>query len=274
MRKIKNFITVLFLLFTNLSFCQQTADTAALIREFKKVLNFTTQPYLYYTGTLKMEATPLLNTSDSMQSPITFYKNETNLYYSNGTEEVYLQDSLLIQVNHERKSIWINRVDMNSKENLNALPVGNKQLQSLLRRKYIIQKERIDEHDARLDFQTRQLAGRSYVINTNVKIDFIEKSHFPKNMEMEIQVQQPVDASMVEQINSQGTDASKLMKQIDGHQCLVRTEKMKMNFKLIDTNKKTVAQMPTWQTILQYIPEEKTYKGKGEYAAYDISKMF
>jgi len=109
--KSKHSFLILLLVFCQPCFCQEKTDTAAMIKEFKKVMEFTRQPFVYVTTTTTVQSQPVLDAQDTLRTQGVFYKNETDLYYSTGQEEMYLQDSLLVQVNHDRKTIWISRND-------------------------------------------------------------------------------------------------------------------------------------------------------------------
>jgi len=245
-----------------------------MIKEFKKVMEFTRQPFVYVTTTTTVQSQPVLDAQDTLRTQGVFYKNETDLYYSTGQEEMYLQDSLLVQVNHDRKTIWISRVDKGSKEKLGEMPTGNRQLQEMMRKNYSMKRTETDHHLAKLSFETKEVTGRSAVISTRGDLLFTEKDHLPRQMDIEMRMQQPASAEMIEQIKSQGVDERKLVQLVNGQQCLVRMQRMTVLYNSIDNTKQKAMQMPLWQTILDFDAVSQNYSGKGVYAEYAITKTY
>jgi len=269
-----HYLLLMLLAVCQTGFCQEKTDTAALVKEFKKVMEFGTQPYLYYSTVTKMESEPVIEAQDTATMNGVFYKNGTDLYYKSGPEEVYLQDSLMIQINQQRKTIWISRVDMASKEKLNTMQVGNRQFNELMRKNFTIQKASMANNTARLSFETKQMAGRSAVISTRAGLLFTEKEHLPQQIEIEMRMQQPANDEMIAQIKNQGVDERKLIQLINGQQYLVRMQKMSVAFEHIDHSKEKVMQMPLWKDILDFNTAEQTYTGKAAYAEYEVTKTF
>ena len=272
--KNKHYLLLMFLAVCQTGLCQEKTDTAAMVKEFKKVMEFGAQPYLYYSTVSTMESEPVIDAQDTATMNGVFYKNGTDFYYKSGPEEVYLQDSLMIQVNQERKTIWVSRVDMASKEKLNAMQTGNRQLNELMRKNFTIQKASMGNHIAKLSFEAKQMAGRSAVISTRAGLLFTEKEHLPQQLEIEMRMRQPANDEMIAQIKDQGVDDKKLIQLINGQQYLVRMQKMTVAFENISTAKEKVLRMPVWKDILDFNVEEQNYTGKAAYAEYEITKTF
>jgi len=272
--KNKHSFLILLLVFCQTAFSQQAADTAALIKEFKKVMAFGEQPYVFYTTATKLESEPVLEAQDTATMNGMFYKNETNLYYKCGPEETYLQDSLLIEVNQQRKTIWVSRVDMPSKEKLNTMPFSNKQLQGMMRKNYTIQKSITGNHMTKLSLETKQVAGGSAVISTRTALLFTEKDHIPQQVDIEMRMEQPANDEMIEQIKSQGVDERKLIQLINGQRYLIRMQKMSVVFESISNTKQKAMQIPLWQNILDFDAVKQSYTGKGVYAEYAVTKTY
>src|SRR5262249_23666924 len=121
---------------------QHVSDTSRAIREFEKVMSFATQPYLYYTSVTSLRYGPLVGGRDSaIMLRSRFYKVGDDLYYGNEVEETYLQDSLIVRVNHQRKTILLNRVDTNTKKNIDVMPLKQARLQKMFRKTYTISEQ-------------------------------------------------------------------------------------------------------------------------------------
>jgi len=56
----KKYLFVLLIALGQKAYSQRSSDTAALVKEFTKVMAFTVQPYLYYTTVTKMDTRPLM----------------------------------------------------------------------------------------------------------------------------------------------------------------------------------------------------------------------
>jgi len=269
------FLSVLFsVAVCNGLYSQPLQDTAAMVKEFRKVMNFALQPYVYYTTVTNISSDPIIEATDTLHTNGIFYKNNTDIYYENGPETVYLQDSLLIQVNHERKTIWVSRVDMASKERLNTMPVGNKQLQEIMRKNYSMNTSVTDSNTNRLHFETRQRVGQSGVVSNRINLDYTASDHLPNAMEIEMHMQQPADEDMISQIKAQGVDDSKLIQLINGAKYLVRMQKLQMVFGAIDFSKEKAAQMPLWKEVITFNPAEQQYTGKAALTGYEVTKTF
>lgn len=253
---------------------QQKADTAALVKEFYRVMNFSVQPYVYYTTFSTMESDPVLEQKDTISMQGEFYKNQTDMYYRNGPDEVYLQDSLLIQVNNDRKTIWVSRVDMASKSKLNSLPMGSKQLLEIMRKQYTMQQTMMGGGMARVSLETKQLAGRSTVVTSTMNLDYTVADHLPRAMNIEMRMLQPADDEMVEQIKSQGVDETKLIQVIDGKRYLVRRQKVNTAFTNINNTAEKAGQMPSWKNMLLFNSADQSFSAQGSVAAYEVTKTF
>jgi len=270
----KMYLLVLLAAFGQTCFCQEKMDTAALIKEFKKVMSYTLEPYVFVATSNTIHSEPVVDMQDTLQTHGVFYKNETDLYYKNGNEEMYLQDSLLVQVNNERKTIWVSRVDKASKEKLGAQHADNKQLQELMRKNYTIRKTNIDNDRTAISFESKEITGRSAVISTHAELLFTQKDHHPLQLAVEMRMQQPASDEMVEQIKSQGVDERKLIQFIGGQRYLVRMQRVTVAFDHIDNTKEKAMQMPVWQAIVDVDPAEQKFIGKGNYSDYEVTKTF
>jgi hypothetical protein len=187
---------------------------------------------------------------------------------------VYLQDSFLIQVNQKRKTIWISKVDVASKEKMNVLPVNDKQVQELFRKKYTIQQSALNRDESRLYFVTKQNADSSTTVTTNIVLEYSHKDYLPKLMQMEIHMQQPLSDDLLTALKNDNIDDTKLIQIIGGEKYLVRTQKVSVVFSEINNTKQKAMQMPLWKDILDFRETEQEFTAKGVYEGYEVTKMF
>ena len=196
------------------------------------------------------------------------------MYYNNGAEEVYLQDSLLVQVNNERKSIWVSKVDLAGKEKLQHLSFGNRQLQELMRKRYTLQQVELPNQTAGFQLQAKQLKGQSTYITSTVHLAYGTNDHLPRTMQVEIKLQQPANDELMRQIRDGGIDENGLLQQIDGKEYIVRTQQLNTVFAGFDNTEQKAKQMPVWTSILLYNAADQSFSGTGIYADYEVTKTF
>lgn len=249
-------------------------DTTAMLKEFSKVMSFSVQPYLHYTSITKMEASPVMQPQDTITIKGEFYKNETNLYLSNQKEDMFMEDSFFVQINHERKSIWISKVDMETKEKMNILPLGNKDLQELFSKNYSISKMVIDERSSRLNFETKQYFDSVSVAVVNIDLQYSGKSFLPELLQMNVNMKQQIPDEQIQQLKDQGTDTRQLIQKIGNSNYLVRNQRVKVTFENIDNTKEKAMQIPSWKEKLNYNLIENEFSGKGVYSDYEVIKIF
>ena len=274
MNKIKIGLFCLLVFSGKTMYGQTAADTAAMVNEFSKVIAFTAQPSLYFSTIIKTDAAPVLEPQDTLTSAGIFYKNNTELYYKNGQEAAYLQDSFFIQVNQNRKTIWINKVDVASKEKMNVLPLNDQKVQELFRKRYTIQQSVLNRGESRLYFVTRKKADSSTTITTSITLEYSHKDYLPKLMQMDIHMQQPLSDDLLDALKNDNIDDTKLIQIIGGEKYLVRTQKVSVVFSEINNTKQKAMQMPLWKDILDFRETEQEFTAKGVYEGYEVTKMF
>jgi hypothetical protein len=273
----KNSLIVLIVL---MHLCMQAqpaakGDTAAMIKNYNKVMAFAVQPYLYYSSTTKMSATPIMQPEDTMTIKAEYYKNETNLYSSNAKEIIYMEDSFYIEINHDRKSIWISKVDVESKKKMNLLPLDRKEMQDLFRKSYTISEKKVDKTSTQLNFESVQSEDSISFITTKIAIQYETNSYLPQSFIMGVQAKQQVSEENIEMLKQQGTDIKELVKTIDSVRYMIRSQKMTMTFDRIDYSKEKVIQMPSWKTIFAYdvVKNEFIVLDK-KYKEYELVKTY
>ncbi len=273
-RKFKKWLLCFLIVINISSFSQTTADTAGLVTEFGKVMSFATQPFLYCTTFATINSSPVLEEQDTLSYQGVYYKYLEDLYYNNGREELYLQDSFMIQINHTRKSIWISKVDMASKGRMDFLPVNSKQVQELFRKKYTITKSRLNGNASRFDLIARQSMYASTAVTTTMGLEFETESHSPLLMEIMMRMQQPVTDETFTFLVNENTENSKLLQTIDGINYLVRLQNIVVAFSDINNTKEAAGKMPSWKKILDFDDGVKEFIARELYKDYEVTKTF
>ena len=262
------------ILLAHTGLCQSAKDTTAMVKEFNKVMSFAVQPFLYYTTSTKMDAVPVLESRDTMTVSGVFYKMGTNLYYNNGVEETLLEDSLLVQINNDRKTIWISRADMDTREKINVSPLGNKKTQELFRKNYAITKTIMGDGLARMNFEMKQTGEGNVGVTTIIGLEYDTRSYLPFRMEMDLQMREPANDEIITALRSEGITDTRLVEITGTQKYIVRKQKMSVSFSGIDSSKEKASGMPSWKDKLNYDPQSGEFVGKGIYQGYEIVKTF
>jgi hypothetical protein len=251
------------------------ADTTAMINNFNKVMGFATQPYLYYSSITKMQATPILQAEDTMSLRGEYYKNETNLYSSSAKEDMYIEDSFYIEINHSRKSIWVSKVNVETKKKMNQMPLDRKDIQDLFRKSYTISQTEVNNNTSKLNFETVQNIDSISKIVMQIQLQYDNKKYLPQALIMDVYAKQQVAEENVQQLKDQGTDTKQLIQTEGEYIYMVRTQKMTMTFEKIDNSKEKAMQIPSWKTKLDYNAATNEFTIKdAKYSEYEITKTY
>ena len=264
-----------WLFFMCLYFNVNAQDTTAIVKDFNKVLAFAVQPYLYYKSTTKMEATPLLQTEDTVTIKGEYYKNETNIYSTNSIEDIYLEDSFYVEINHNRKTIIIRKVDVATKVKMNQLPLDDKTMQDLFRKNYTVSRNEINKNTGKINFETVQKPDSLSTITMLIGLEYDTKMYLPVKLIMSVVAKQQIEEENVQELQNQGTVTKDLIQKEGDIVFMKRIQKMTMSFESIDNSKQKVAQMPSWKTELFYDIKTNDFTVKNlKYTDYEITRSF
>jgi hypothetical protein len=270
--KHKNKILILLLSFVVVKASAQDKDTTAMLKDFNKVMSFGAEPYLHYTAVIKIASWPVMQHEDTMTTNVEYYKNEGNYYSGTPQEELYIEDSLYIEVNHKRKTIWVSTVNDDIKKNMARLPMKNKEWQALFKRDYTISQVVINKTASRLNFKTVQKLDSLSQIVVNIGLQYAAKNFMPQVMEMDVNARQAIAEETVQQLK--GTGNIRLMQTIEGINYLVRKQKLTMEFSNLDNSKEKARQMPGWKDKLEYNAATQVFTAKEKYIEYAVTKTF
>lgn len=264
---------IVFTVVALVAFSSVTAqDTAAMIKDFNKVMSFAVAPYLYYSSSTSVKASPVMQKEDTLNMKGVFYKYGNELFYKNEQEEMYLEDSFFIEVNHERKTIWISKVNVATKDKMNALPLSNKELQSLFRKKFTISKEKLDEDHDQLNFESKQYYDSVSMVLVNIALKYSGKTYIPDLLQMNITMKQPIDDYQVQQLKE--ADVKTAVQTIGSTRYFTRNQTVTIAFADISNSKEKAMQIPSWKEMLNYNGNGNEFSGKGNYNNYEITKTF
>ena len=267
---IKISVISLLVLFTQKATCQKDAGMQKISETFGKVMAFSNQPYLHYSTVTKMSAVPVFEQKDTATLTGEFYKYKDNFYSNNGLEETYVQDSFLVQVNKEQKSIWISKVDTTTKERMNMLPKSFKQQ---LLKTYDIKQSVISNDIVRMDFSEKK-QNTQQATAASFGLEYDQHSFLPTAIEINAIVRQVSDNELLAELEKMHIDSNKLFEVIEGVKFLVRTQQMQVAFNTINNTIGQAIKMPSWKTVLDYDAILKEFLPTAAYAGYAVTPTF
>jgi hypothetical protein len=184
---------------------------------------------------------------------------------------MYLQDSLMIQVNNDRKTIWLSRVDVSTKEKMNTAPAGSKEMKSIMSRDFFISKSSINSSSEKIKFETRQERSGS---NTAIEMLYDPATSLPQSIIITVSLRQPADEDMIAAIKEQQIDEKKLIQEINGTRYVVRSQQVNIMYTDIDSDKQKLSEMPLYKSCISYNAATREFAGAGKYKDYEVTKLF
>ena len=254
---------------------QHSSDTSALIRELNKVMSFAVQPYLCYTTTTTMSRGPLLAGADTGRSLHShFYKMGTDLFYGNEQDEMFLQDSLLVRIDHGRKSIQLNKVDEAARRKIDLLPLKKVDMQRLFREHYTLSEIPDLGDTASILIRKEDKSGLQPLADMQILIRYVKTSHLPLIMAVTMQLRQAPSQGISDQLKKEGFDVAKMVVERDGRRSLVLKQSMLVSFGAIAEDKADAMKMPSWKQKIAYDQAVQDFKGIGPCEGYEVIKTF
>jgi hypothetical protein len=203
-----------------------------------------------------------------------FYKCGEDIYYGTEAEELFVQDSLMIRIDHHRKSITIRRIDMATKKNIDLLPLKKPDLQKLFRDHYLIGEVPEGGDTAVISIRSqpgiRLTRGRS----AEMRVEFKKDSHMPLIMEVVMRVPQEGSEQTRNLLKKQGFNVEKMKDSVNGVSFFVMNQTAAVRFDEVATTREQAMQMPLWTEKLAYDRAAGQFKGTGACADYSVTKTF
>jgi hypothetical protein len=254
---------------------QHVRDTISVIRDFNDVMAFTVQPYVYFSSTTSLITGPMRNGRDSVtRLHGKFYKCGEDMYYGTEAEELFVQDSLMIQIDHHRKAIMIRRIDMATKKNIDLLPLKKPDLQKLLRGHYLIGETPAGGDTAVISIRSQPgmvlMQGRS----SEMRVEFIKDTHLPLIMEVIMGIRQDGSEQTRNLLKKQGFNVEKMKDSLNGARFFVMNETAAVRFDEVAMTREQAMQMPLWTERLAYDRTAGQFRGTGDCAGYAVTKTF
>jgi hypothetical protein len=256
-------------------YAQADEDTSAVIREFDNLMAFATQPHLHYTFVLALHSGPMLPPADTGQILHgNFYKSGDDLYYGTEQQETYLQDSLMIVVDHRREMIRINKVDVATKKNMDLLPLAKKKRQKLFRNEYTISKMPDQGDTAAIVMRSHPIHAGAQVTTAEIFTQYSKSGQVPLMMRLTTEVRQQQSPQVMQMLRTSGYDVQRMSVDEGGVRSLLVRNTMALRYGTIDTTVATAQGMPWWKDRIAYDPRSGNFSGKGQYGGYRIIKTF
>ena len=250
----------------------QSQDTASLVKEFNKVMSFSVQPYLHYTAYTKMEASPVLQKEDTLSDEGEFFKNGNEIYYKSRKDEMFLEDSFYIRIDNEKKTILISKVNVDTKDKMNVLPLSAIKMRKLFQKEYVISKTAVNASSSRLNFHPSSASFTG--LTTDIALQYSNKKKMPELMQLNVNMKQAVTEEMAKQVKSGKLEGAQLIQVSNGQPYLMRHQSVTIHFENIDYSKEKAMQIPSWKSRISFNPEDGVFTGKDKYSDYEITKTF
>lgn len=261
-------LIVLLLAFNSV---QAQTDTAAIIKEFSKVMAFGTQPNVYYNTRINITGSPVMQSQDTMTASGIFFKSGENVYAMSGNEETFLQDGFFIQVNKDRKSIWISKSSEKIKNELGPKMLTS-QMDALFRQKYNINKM-VGGTENTIYFDSKS-SERLDGFQSKVSLVYDAAKLLPKEIRIEMAVREEAGQELKDLLKAEGISMAGLLETENGKEFFVRKQKMTLAFDNVNVTAVDGQNMPSWKSIVEYDQIDASFKGKGIYSEYEITKLF
>ncbi|MES2430942.1 MAG: hypothetical protein V4556_08395 [Bacteroidota bacterium] len=250
-------------------------DTKALIEEFNKVITFTSSPIITYQSTTRLNSMPVIQLQDTMSSQEIFYKINNSIYTKSNSSEIYLQDSVYIQIDNLSKTVIINKIDTASYSSFNASPLANKDLQKAFANNYTFNKKIIDKQNDIVELTIEPIPD-TVLMDQSINLSFIlqynSETFLPQNMQTIAVVKQYVTEEMQQELAAKGINTIGLIQKEGEHDFYVHKQILKVVYNNISTTK--VNTIPLWQQHFVYDKDKEEFVGTGTYKDYIVTQTF
>ena len=272
---IKSFFTGLMVIGTLGGRAQKVADTMAIIRDFDNVMEFAVQPYVHFTAKVILSNGPMLPPGDTGRvMHAEFYKLRDDLYYGIEAQEVYLQDSLMVRVDHEHRMIQIDRVDVATKKNLDVLPLKRKDKDKLFRNRYSASRVAGRGDTTEIRFASAPAARYPGSRALAVRVVYSRNAHLPLLMEITTTVWEPESEEATAGLRSNGFNVQQMKQETGGVRGLVMSQTAAMQFGSVQLTEQSAGAMPLWTRRLAYDPVSGEFSAIGVCDGYRVMKAF
>jgi hypothetical protein len=254
---------------------QHFRDTLAVIRQLNDVMAFAAQPYVYYSSTTTLRAGPMRNVMDTgMVLHGKLYKVGDDFYYGTEAEEMLVQDSLMIRINHDRKEITVQRLDMTTKKNIDLLPLKKVDMQRLLRNRYLISELSGSGDTGVITIQSHDNKEMTRLQSSEMRVEYRKENHYPVLIQITTRMRQDGTEQAREMLRSEGFDVERMQAKFNGLPCFVVNQTSTVRFDELSIDKEQAQHMPRWKEKLVYDQRSGQFSGMGHCTGYTVKKMF
>jgi hypothetical protein len=264
-----------FFIFFSVGSChvygQEPAQLEGLIKKFAAILAFQEQENVYYTTETRTVETPFDPDKDSIPREGIFYKNGHCMYAGTGMDELFIEDSLTVQINHGTTTIWIDKLGKKDKEPMNGLSLTSKEITRMIAKGFTGTISTSPDGSAVIHLATRPPDFSGAGTSTAIALEYWESTGLPKSITVNIVRQQLADSLTVQAIKMEGRPYGELIKEIRGVEYLVTSHQIKVRFTKIEINQQSGRDIPTYRDKVIYNPATRKFSGVGIYSDYEIT---
>lgn len=253
-------------------FAQNRKDTAAIVKELRQVMSFTNRNNISYETETRINSVPVLSDDDVAVINGKFIKNGKRLYYRSGDDELLVVDSLLFQINHKRKSIWILRLTKKQQEEMEGNVTGAKEILGEIENNYTLQKELAGSQQVKISFFSKNYdkVGKS----TKTTIQYDRRQMLPEFLQMDVTMKEETDNEMVATLMADGIDTTGLVIKAGDRSILIRKQSITVSLKNWSTDGSQNINMPSPFDYVRRDFDTDEPLAIGIYADYEVRKLF
>lgn len=250
---------------------QSKQDTFAILKELKEVMAFSQKPVISYETETRVNSIPVLSEEDGAVINGKFIKKGKQIYYRSGDDEMIVNDSLLFQISHKRKSIWILRLTKRQQDEIegSSLPGGKDLLAGL--DYYTIHRDIQDNQQTTVSFISKNKAEEGN--STKTSIQYNRRQMYPEVLKMEVTMKQEADEEMLNALINDGLDTAGLVIKVGDKSILTRKQTVSISLKNFTLEEKNMVVPSPYNYVNRDFATEEPI-AIGIYADYEVRKLF
>lgn len=249
---------------------QSKQDTVAILKELKEVMAFSQKPVISYETETRVSSVPVLSEEDGLIINGKFVKKGRQIYYRSGDDEMIVSDSLLFQVSHKRKSIWILRLTKKQMDEIEGALPGNKDLLSGLDY-YTIHRDIQDNQRSIVSFLSKNKSAEGS--NTQTTIQYNRGQMYPEVLKMEVTLKEQADEELLAALIADGIDTAGLIVKEGNNLMLLRKQSVSISLKNFSVDEKNLLIPSPYDYVNRDFATEEPV-AIGVYADYEVRKLF
>lgn len=251
-------------------YAQSTRDTVSWIHEFRQAISLAERPEVYLGSETRLASTPVLERDDTFRLAGKLYQFPGYYYSSDGREETFWQDGLLIRVNHATQSILLRRIDSATWSKAGRQWKGQKPFEAALSKDYRIAKL-ADADGVRYEAQPLHPfpGAPAMTIRLSCSADGL-----PRQLALEATLEAPASEAAIAQIDAAGYARSSLVVTSGDRSVIRRSQSLTVRFVSIAFERPKDLVLPDWRRLVAYDAPTDTYSGTGACTGYTVTQTF